>query len=215
MQKSLTSLATMLFSVLMVSVLGLTYSHAADNYKRLSKPQPTAVSNKVEVVEIFWYGCPHCKDFEPYLNQWLENKPDDVDFKRMPAVFRQDWLAHAKAYYTADELGVIDKVHSPLFNAIHERGKRLDSEGSLKQFFMQQGVDGDAFTKAYNSGTVESQIKKSLAMLRRYEVTGVPAVIINGKYQTSGPIAGSYEGMIEAMDELIERERKAQTAGGN
>lgn len=215
MQTYFKSLATMLCSVLVLSALGLAPGHAADNYKRLSKPQPTADSNKIEVVEIFWYGCPHCNDFEPYLNQWLENKPDDVEFLRMPAVFRQDWLAHAKAYYTAEELGVVDQIHGPLFNAIHERGQRLDNEESLKQFFMQQGVDGDAFTKTYNSGTVESQIKKSLAMLRRYEVTGVPAVIINGKYQTSGPIAGTYKGMIETMDELIAREREAQTAEGS
>lgn len=182
---------------------------AADAYKRLSKPQPTADSGKVEVVEVFWYGCPHCYDFEPYLEEWLQNKPDYVDFKRMPAVFRQNWLAHAKAYYTAVELGVVDKIHSDLFNEIHSRQKRIDDEESLRKFFMRHGVDGEEFTKTYNSYAVESKIKHALGMLRRYENTGVPAVVINGKYLTSGPIAGSYEAMIKAMNELAAREHAA------
>jgi len=185
---------------------------AADTYKRLSKPQPTDSPDKIEVVEVFWYGCPHCYDFEPHLNEWLQNKPEDVDFKRMPAVFRQDWLAHAKAYYTARELGVVDKVHSEIFRQIHEKRNILNKESALKAFFVEQGVDGDAFTKTYNSRTVESHIKQALAKLRRYEITGVPAVVINGKYMTSGPIAGSYETMVQTMNELIEKERAAMQA---
>ncbi len=185
---------------------------AADTYKRLSKPQPTDNPDKIEIVEVFWYGCPHCYDFEPHLNKWLENKPDDVDFKRMPAVFRQDWLAHAKAYYTALELGVVDQVHSDIFTQIHEKRNMLNNESALKAFFVEHGVDGDAFTKTYNSRTVESHIKQALGKLRRYEITGVPAVVINGKYMTSGPIAGSYDTMIQTMNELIEKERAAMQA---
>lgn len=196
--------------------LGMTSTavSAADSYKRLSEPQPTQTTDKIEVVEVFWYGCPHCNDFEPYLNEWVESKPDDVSFRRMPAVFRQDWLAHAKAYYTALELGVVDKIHSDMFNQIHTRQKRLNDEESLKKFFMQHGVDGEAFTRTYNSHAVESRIKQALSMLRRYEITGVPAVVVNGKYVTSGPLAGSYEVMIQTMNELIEKERAAmqQTA---
>ncbi|MDZ7735190.1 MAG: thiol:disulfide interchange protein DsbA/DsbL [Gammaproteobacteria bacterium] len=182
---------------------------AADTYKRLSKPQPTEDPDRIEVLEIFWYGCPHCNDFEPYLNDWIENKPDDVNFRRMPAVFRQDWLAHARAYYTALELGVVDKIHSDLFHEIHSRQRRVNDEESLRKFFMQRGVDGDTFTKTYNSHAVESRIKQALSMLRRYEVTGVPAVVVNGKYVTSGPLARSYEGMIQTINELIDKERDA------
>lgn len=185
---------------------------AADAYKSLSKPQPTENAGKVEVVEVFWYGCPHCYDFEPYLDGWLEKQPDYVDFKRLPAVFRQNWLAHAKAYYTAVELGVVDKIHSDLFAEIHKKNKRLDDEESLKGFFVRQGVDGEAFTETYNSDAVESKVKQSLGMLRRYEITGVPAVVINGKYITSGPIAGSYEAMIGAMNDLVEKEHAAMEA---
>lgn len=192
--------------------LSTTSVSAADGYNRLSQPQPTADSSKVEVIEIFWYGCPHCYHFEPFLNEWLATKPDDVDFKRMPAVFREDWLPHAKAFYTAVELGVLDKVHSAIFEAIHEQGNHLANEAALKEFFVAHGVDGDAFTETYNSQNVESHVERAIAMLRRYEVTGVPAVIINGKYQTSGPIAGTYENMVQVMNKLIEREREALIA---
>lgn len=211
MRKSATQLLRNMTAAVLALLLlaGTSAAPAADNYKELSKPQPTEDDSKIEVVEIFWYGCPHCYDFEPHLNEWLANKPDYVDFKRMPAVFRQDWLAHAKAYYTAQELGVIDKVHSDLFKAIHAERKRVNTEEELKQFFTDRGVDGDVFTKAYNSYAVESKIKHALAMLRRYEVTGVPAVVVNGKYITSGPIAGSYDGMIQAMNKLVEQERAA------
>ncbi|MCS3902050.1 thiol:disulfide interchange protein DsbA [Methylohalomonas lacus] len=199
-------LITLFFALLLTAPLTAS-SQGNDGYKRLSKPQPTSTAeDKVEVVEIFWYGCPHCYDFEPHLEEWLENKPDNVEFVRMPAVFRQDWLPHAKAYYTAKELDAIDPIHGAMFAAIHEQGKRLASEAELKEFFVAQGIDADAFTKAYNSQSVESQLQRSLAMLRRYEVTGVPAVIVNGKYQTSGPMAGTYEGMIRVMNDLIERE---------
>ncbi len=211
MQKSSTSvirqLAHGLLALMLCTVSGTAL--AADTYKELSKPQPTENPGRIEVVEIFWYGCPHCHDFEPYLNDWLENKPDDVDFKRMPAVFRQDWLAHAKAYYTAVELGVLDKIHSDLFKEIHDKQKYVNDEESLKKFFMQQGVNGDDFTKTYNSQLIESHIKQSLSKLRNYEITGVPSVVINGKYMTSGPLAGSYETMIQTMNELIEKERAA------
>ncbi len=207
MPKLIKPLLITLFSALLLAAPLTASSQDNDGYKRLSKPQPTSTAeDKVEVVEIFWYGCPHCYDFEPHLEEWLENKPDNVEFVRMPAVFRQDWLPHAKAYYTAKELDAVDSIHGALFAAIHEQGKRLASEAELKEFFVAQGIDADAFTKAYNSQSVESQIQRSLAMLRRYEVTGVPAVIVNGKYQTSGPMAGTYEGMIRVMNDLIERE---------
>ncbi|MEX0952065.1 MAG: thiol:disulfide interchange protein DsbA/DsbL [Gammaproteobacteria bacterium] len=190
-------------------VFSFSMAHAADGYTTIDPAQPTANPDKIEVVEVFWYGCPHCYDFEPSLKQWLETKPDDVEFIRLPAIFRQNWLAHARVYYAAEELDVVAQIHSPLFTEIHENNNMLESEAALREFFVQQGVDGDAFTAAYNSEAVENRIKSTLSKQRRYQITGVPAVVINGKYQTSGPLAGSYGRMIEIMDELIEKERSA------
>lgn len=212
MSYSRKNLLTLLSSMLVLTLLSAGSVRAGEGYERLAQPQPTADPSKIEVIEIFWYGCPHCHDFEPYLNEWLKTKPEDVDFKRMPAVFRQNWLAHAKAYYTAVELGVLDKIHSAMFAAIHEQGQRLDNEEDLKAFFVAHGVDAEAFSETYNSQSVESHIKRSLAMLRRYEVTGVPSLIIDGKYKTSGPLAGTYTGMIDVLNELIAREREAKKA---
>lgn len=200
---------------LLIAVVTPAGAQKANNYKSLSQPQVTEDPDKVEVVEIFWYGCPHCHDFEPYLSEWLQNKPEIVDFKRMPAVFRQNWLPHAKAFYAAEELGVLDKIHEPLFAAIHEQQQPLETEDTLRTFFVDQGVDGDEFTRAFNSGAVEGKVKRSLGMLKRYEVTGVPAVVINGKYITTGPMAGSYEAMIETMNQLIELERQGVESGGS
>lgn len=199
-------------AVVLISVFGAALANPG--YKPIDPPHASEGSDKIEVVEIFWYGCPHCHDFEPYLDAWLETKPDDVEFIRMPGIFRQDWLAHARAFYAAEQLGVLEAAHGRLFNEIHNRGKRLNSESQLKQFFMQMGIDGDAFTRAYNSAETENRIKEALAKARRYQVTGVPAVVVNGKYLTSGPLAGSFERMIEVIDELIDQERAALDAAG-
>lgn len=203
-------------SLLVFMLLGFTSiqfsaAQTSDGYAPIDPAQPTANPDKIEVVEVFWYGCPHCYDFQAPLEQWLETKPDDVEFIRLPAIFRQNWLAHARAYYAAEELGVVDQVHNALFAEIHQSNNMLDNEKALREFFVQQGVDGKAFTEAFNSAAVEDKIKQTLAKQRRYKITGTPSIVINGKYQTSGPMAGSWSGMIEIMDELIEKERAAST----
>lgn len=192
-------------AVVLMSALGTAFANTG--YKEIDPPQTPEHSDKIEVVEIFWYGCPHCHDFEPYMDAWLETKPDDVAFVRMPGIFRQDWLAHARAFYAAEQLGVLDAAHGKLFHEIHNRGRRLSSEAELKRFFEQMGIDGNAFTEAFNSAETENRIREALVKARRYQITGVPAVVINGKYLTSGPLAGSFERMIEVMDQLIEQER--------
>lgn len=201
--------------IAVILLAGFGAAFANPGYKEINPPHTPENTDKIEVVEIFWYGCPHCHSFEPYLDAWLESKPDDVEFVRMPGIFRQDWLVHARAFYAAEQLGVLDTMHSLIFSEIHQRGKRLSSERELRRFFMEKGIDGDAFSEAYNSAETENRIKEALAKTRRYQVTGVPAVIINGKYLTSGPLAGSFERMIEVIDELIEQERaELDTAAG-
>ncbi|MCI0401414.1 MAG: thiol:disulfide interchange protein DsbA/DsbL [Gammaproteobacteria bacterium] len=181
-------------------------------YSRIVPPQPTDAEGKVEVIEVFWYGCTHCYDFEPYLDQWLASKPPDVEFKRMPALFRNSWVAHARAYYTALQLGVLDEIHDPLFNAIHQDKQRLDDEASLRAFFVSHGVSEEDFNKAYNSFTVDSNLKQALIMSQRYGIEGVPSMVVNGKYLTSATFTGSYQKLIEVVDELIEQEKVTAAA---
>lgn len=188
--------------------LSCQLAHAADPWKVLDKAQPTDVAEgKIEVVEIFWYGCPHCYDFEPHLEVWLKNKPEDVEFRRMPGIFRDNWVPHARAYYTAEELGVLDAVHKPIFEAIHKNRKRLDSQSELRKIFSANGVDEDTFDRIYDSDAVTDKVKKSLLMGRRYQIRGVPSIVVNGKYLTGASIAGSFENMLKATDQLVDMER--------
>ncbi|MCG8324184.1 MAG: thiol:disulfide interchange protein DsbA/DsbL [Thiotrichales bacterium] len=189
-------------------LLFFSVTACAEPWKVLDEAQPTDVAEgKIEVVEVFWYGCPHCYDFEPFLEDWLKNKPDDVEFKRMPGIFRENWVPHARAYYTALELGVLDSVHRPMFNAIHKHRKKLDSQSQLRKLFAENGIDEDAFDKVYESESVTSKVRKAMLMGRRYQIRGVPSVIVNGKYLTGASIAGNFENMLKAIDQLVDKER--------
>lgn len=180
-------------------------------YQTLSPAQPTQHTDKIEVIEFFWYGCPHCYDLEPLLQKWLKTLPANVEFIRQPAVFSELWGKHAKAYFTAEALGVVDKVHSDLFDAIqsalqNKDQNKMDTEEQLAKFFVAHGVTESAFHDAYNSFVVDSKMRQAPAIAKRYGITGVPALIINGKYLTNGPLAGSHEKMIEIATQLIKQE---------
>jgi thiol:disulfide interchange protein DsbA len=180
----------------------------AVGYETITPAQPTHDTTKVEVIEFFWYGCPHCYDFEPLLNKWKETLPKNVEFIRQPAAFNETWTKHAKAYYTAEALGVADKLHADFFEAIQKKGEDLETEEQLAKFFVAHGVKEADFHEAYNSFPVDAKIRQAGAMAARYGITGVPAIIINGKYKTNGKLAGSHEKMIEVMNKLIAQESK-------
>lgn len=183
--------------------------HANENgYITISPSQPTRSGDKIEVIEVFWYACPHCFDFEPHISKWLESKPNDVEFSRMPAIFRKSWIPHAKAYFTADKLNVLDSIHTPLFDALHKRKKNIHDDDSIKKFFVKHGVDRNIFKKVYESDEVQDKVKRAFIMGQRYKLTGVPAVIINGKYMVSGSTAGSFENVLKIINQLIDKERK-------
>lgn len=168
---------------------------------------PQSTSGKIEVVELFWYGCPHCHRFQPYIERWLEDKADYVELVRLPAILRPEWAIHARAYYAAEALGVLEDIHIPFFTAIHAHKRKLDTEASLAEFFAEHGVDKKAFKKAFKSFSVEGKIRNASNMARRYGVNGTPAVIINGKYRTSQSICNcSSNDVLEIIDELAEQE---------
>ncbi len=183
------------------------------DYELVEPAQNTSADDKIEVLEIFWYGCPHCFDFEPFIDTWLEDKPDDVAFVRMPAVFRQSWAIHARAFYAAEAMGVLDKVHSELFRAIHVDRRELFDQESIAAFVAGQGVSEAEFNSAYESFSIEGKSRKAAQMSRAYGITGVPAVIINGKYRSSGRMAGSYERLLKVVDFLVAKEREGLQAG--
>lgn len=184
-------------------------------YNLITPPIATADPTRVEVAEMFWYGCPHCNDFEPTLNKWLKTKPDNVRFIRIPAVFRESWIPHARAYYTAEALGVLDKTHSLFFEAVHKGHQRLASKKDIAAFFVSNGVKQEEFDQAWNSFVVQSRVKRAITLTRRSGIKGVPSMLVNGKYRTSATEAGinnpggaSNDDMIKVVNYLVAKEAK-------
>lgn len=176
-------------------------------YKTIAQ-QPTSSGDKVEVLEFFWYGCPHCYHFEPFLTKWLSKKPANVDFVRIPAVFRPDWKVHARTYYALQELGKLEQLHEKIFAAIHKDRKRLNTLEEMADFLATQGGDKKTFTEAYNSFTVDGEMRKGVKKQAAYQINGVPTVIVNGKYMTSGSMTGTYDRLLEVVDFLVAKESK-------
>ncbi len=179
---------------------------AGIDYERIVPPMTAQEPGKVEVYEFFWYGCPHCFQFEPYLAKWLENKPDNVEFIRVPAIFNNPhWESQARAYYTAETLGVLDRIHSPLFNAIHEGHQRIYTREALRDFFAEHGVEPETFDKTYDSFAVESKVRRARDLTARSGISGVPATVVNGEYRVGASQAASYKRLIRITDQLAKR----------
>ncbi len=179
----------------------------ARSYIELDPPRPTEDPNRVEVIEFFWYGCPHCYRFDPYLEAWRKKQPPEVLFKRQPVIFGPHWAPQARAYFTAEVLGVVDKIHRDFFDAMHRQKKRMAEEAELARFFAAHGVDEQTFKNAFHSFAVEVKMRQAEAIAPEYGITGVPSLVVNGKYLITARSAGGFEGMIRTLDELVARER--------
>lgn len=179
-------------------------------YKKVSPAQPTITKNKVEVVEFFWYGCPHCFHFEPQLKEWLAKKPDNVVFYRIPAVFNPTWALHARAFYSAKSLGLFNDgktdFHVAFFDEIHKHKKRLRNKKTLQTFFAKFGVSAEDFNDTFDSFAVNTKVNRAKVLSKRYKLDGVPTLIVNGKYRTDGPMAGGRKGMLKVLDFLVRKE---------
>ena len=185
---------------------------AGKHYVVLSPAQPTSTSpGKIEVTEIFMFGCPGCFGFEPYIQAWLKKKPDYINFVRLPAQWdtHPESPLHARAYYTAEALGKLGEFEEDFFNEVHKNGNLLDTEAKLVTFFAAHGVDEAAFKSTFNSFAVSTKLKRAEELVQRYRVQSTPTVIVNGKYQTVGRMAGSVEAWFAIIDELAAREHAA------
>lgn len=183
---------------------------AAEGYETISPAQPVQNTDKIEVIEFFWYGCPHCYSLEPAMLAWLKSKPANVQFIRQPAVFSEVWGKHAKAFYTAEALGVSEKTHADFFDAIQNKKLKLVTEDELAAFFAAHGVKDEDFRAAYNSFSVDAKLRQAEAMSSRYGITGVPALIVNGKYRVTASTAKSQENILSVVNQLIAQEAKAK-----
>jgi thiol:disulfide interchange protein DsbA len=172
-------------------------------------PQPVETGKAIEVREFFGYACPHCYMFEPHLSAWLKKGlPANAKFVRTPVVFRPDWEAHARAYYTFEALGAVEKLHGAFFEAIHKEKRTFADADAIAAFAAEHGVPKDKFMAAWNSFNVDAQTRKALTLSRSYNVTGVPSIVVDGKYLTDGSKAGGNEGMLRLTEHLVGKAAK-------
>lgn len=176
------------------------------NYQLVTPAQPTASADKVEVVELFWYGCPHCYAFEPTLSKWLESKADYIEFVRIPAVFAPNWEVHARAFYAAEKLGVQDKIHHALFEALHAEKRTVFTVDEIAAFFAEHGVAEADFKAAYDSFEVDTKTRRAKTLTRAYGISGVPAIIVNGKYRSGAQFTGNFANLLKLVDFLAAKE---------
>ncbi len=180
------------------------------HFVTLSSPVPTAQPEKIEVVELFWYGCPHCYQLEPTINPWAAALPDDVNFVRIPAMFGGIWNVHGQLFFTLEAMNAEAKIHDSIFNALHNSGRKLSTLNDITDFVVSQGVDEALFTKTWSSFSVKSQMEKAKKHALAYQITGVPALVVNGKYRFDIGMAGGLQETVQVADALIEKERQSK-----
>ena len=179
------------------------------DYLRLGTPLAVP-AGKIEVIDFFWYGCPHCYSFEPALEAWARKLPADVAFRRLPVMFREEpFGTHARMYYAVEAMGLLDSVHRKIFAAIHDEKATLSKAAEISAFMTKNGVDGAKFVDVMNSFAVQTKLLKSRQVAEAFKLDGVPALGIQGKYVTSGTIAGTPARALMVTDSLIQRSRKA------
>ena len=181
------------------------------DYRLVSPSQPTETGNKIEVIEFFYYGCAHCYDLEPYLKKWTSSAPKDVAFRRIPAVFRDEWVPLTKTFYTLDALGELNRLHGDVFEAIH-RNMPLANEQFIFDWAEQHGVDRKKFADAYNSFSVNNRVEFAKKLTKAYGVEGTPSLVVEGKYLTGPGITGSHESAMQVLDQLIDKARQERSS---
>ena len=178
------------------------------DYRVLPIAQPVEIKGKVEVIEFFWYGCPHCYDFEPELSSWLKRQPKDVVFKRVPVAFRDDFMPHSQLFYALEAMGKGDALNEKVMYAMHKENKRLLTEPEIADWVASQGIDRNTFLATYRSFAVISKARAAKQMAEAYRIDGVPTIVMQGKYVTSPSIAGTKAKAILVMDYLEDKIRK-------
>ena len=185
------------------------------DYIVLDKPAPVeATAGKIEVVEFFWYSCPHCNHFEPQLEAWVKKAPKDVSFRRAPVSFRPDFEPQQRLYFVLESLGKLDELHKKVFNAIHVEKQNLTTAEQVTAWVEKQGISKAKFTELYNSFPVVTKARKATQLQEFYKVDGVPALGVAGRYFTSGSVAQTMERALVVTDYLIELTRKTLLAAG-
>lgn len=177
---------------------------AGRDYLPLDKPAPVETpAGKIEVVEFFWYNCPHCNSFEPTFEAWAKRVPKDVVVRRAPVAFRSDFEPQQRLYFTLEAMGLVEKLHAKVFYAIHVERKRLDRPEAILEWVVQQGVDKAKFTEQFNSFSTASKAVRSTQLMNAYKVEGVPAMGVAGRYYTDGTLARGMDNVLRVVEHLV------------
>ncbi len=179
---------------------------AQQRFETVSPPQPTDAEGGVEVLEFFWYGCPHCYALHPHVDAWLARKSAKVRFRLVAPPLNPSWTPHSRAFYAAEVLGVVDKFHAPFFDEIHKRKKHMRKDDDIVAFAVSLGIDGAAFRDAMYSFATETNLRRAVQLADAYGLTGVPTMTVNGKYKITASMAGGYPQMIQIVEQLLARE---------
>ncbi|AEG91345.1 thiol:disulfide interchange protein DsbA/DsbL [Ramlibacter tataouinensis] len=179
-------------------------------YKALGRPAPTAApAGKVEVVEFFWYSCPHCNAFEPQLEAWVQKLPADVVLRRVPVAFREDFVPQQRLFFALEAINRLD-LHGKVFNAIHQDRQPLSRPEAIGAWAEQQGLERARFDEAYRSEATTAKVRQAIALQDAYQVEGVPALGIAGRYYTDGSLAGNMVRALQITDFLLAQARKSR-----
>jgi len=180
------------------------------DYTELKPAQPVETQGKIEVLEFFWYGCPHCYTLEPLLDQWIPTLPADAQFRRIPAVFNDQWARDAGIYYAFDALGVVGKMHRPFFDAIHRDRLRTDNPEALAEWLQRNKVDSRKFDETLKSFGVQSKVRRARQLSVAYRIDGTPALAVHGRYTVSVEQGRTQQGMLAIAEHLIGVARKGR-----
>ena len=172
------------------------------DYRALQPAQPVDNPKRIEVIEFFWYGCPHCADLQPALKAWMKTKAADIELRRVPAVFRESWIPHTRLFYTLEAMGQLDRLHDEVFQSIHEQKTDLGDLAKMQAWVGKRGVDPKKFADVYGSFGIDSRVQRSIQMSKAYQLSGTPSLVVNGRYLTSPAMTQGHERTFQVIDQL-------------
>jgi thiol:disulfide interchange protein DsbA len=179
---------------------------------RLVTPQQPVNGSQIEVIDFFWYGCPYCNQLQPHLDAWIKRKPADVTVRRIPAVMRENWIPHARIFYTLETLGEVERLHPRVYHSYHVEELSMSKPDVMEEWAVRNGIDRQRWIAAYNSSEVQQKSLQAAELTRRYQVQGTPSLIVDGRYITSSGMVETVQAVFPVVDELIKLARQQRGA---
>jgi thiol:disulfide interchange protein DsbA len=181
-------------------------------YRLIEPPQPVETGDRIEVIDFFWYGCPHCNNLQPFLEEWIKRKPADVVVRRMPTILKDAWAAHARIFYALELLNEVERLHQRVYHSYHVEELHMSKPDVVEQWAVKNGLDKRRWVDAYFSPEVDGKIARAVRAMKLYQVEGTPSLAVDGRYITLGSMAPSIKGMVVVLDDLVRIARQRRAA---